>query len=788
MNRSLIGNALIGIGALCLGLLAAWNLLPSPLELVYHMLSSSPKTKDATNVYLLQQIQTWLPWTGLYLLCVGAWMRRLSSPTSRQQGVRPRLPSAWNIFLISFLTLYYEVLLIRWLGSEIRFMVYFKNLTLICCFLGLGAGMMLQRKEDSLFPYFPLVLTLTVLLTASPLGRLMGRLSIPWSESLHFWHSSIGLPHGWLFFAIIVALIVLQVAIFIPLGQATALWMKELPPLRAYTVNILGALAGLWTFSWFSHLGLPSYSWFIFGSSVLLVLITFLYSRAWTVMVVVLCLGSSVAVYMADKGALWSPYYKIELSPVYLDAPCAEDLPLDSPRKSGKVPFGLALVYNGIYFVNAVNGDPAFLSRYPQYAPCAEHYLWYSQTAFQHVSPKGARVLVLASGAGNDVAAALRYGAARVDAVDIDPVPLDIGAAQHPERPYASPKVRVFVADARTWLQNARERYDYILFASLDSQALLSGMSNVRLDNYVYTRECIAAAKEVLSPTGVLAVVFWGGKPLNLKILSILRDNFHDDPILEDGLLSATGPGITRYLSKQPPSATVWKPGDRIPLDPTLIPHDDWPFVYAKKRAIPPVFFAMGGLLLAITLWFTHRARVGLGGMRFDFLFLGAGFLLLEAKAVTSFALMYGSTWFVNTIVFSVVLIVILLGNWTIERFPRVQPSLFYAGVLLSLVLNYWISSGVFLSWPFIPRTIFSSLLWGSPFYFAACIFARAFHGIQPKDVGKALGSNLIGSMAGGMVENSSLIFGFAVLNLLAAGFYSLAWIASKLARLVKVS
>ena len=42
--------------------------------------------------------------------------------------------------LISFLSLFLEILLIRWCGAEIRILAYLKNLTLLGCFLGLGLG------------------------------------------------------------------------------------------------------------------------------------------------------------------------------------------------------------------------------------------------------------------------------------------------------------------------------------------------------------------------------------------------------------------------------------------------------------------------------------------------------------------------------------------------------------------------------------------------------------------------------------------------------------------------
>src|SRR5262249_51877752 len=51
-----------------------------------------------------------------------------------------------KLLLASFLSLYLELLLIRWIPSTIHFVAFFNNLVLIASFLGLGIGMV--RKGD----------------------------------------------------------------------------------------------------------------------------------------------------------------------------------------------------------------------------------------------------------------------------------------------------------------------------------------------------------------------------------------------------------------------------------------------------------------------------------------------------------------------------------------------------------------------------------------------------------------------------------------------------------------
>src|ERR1700719_3465853 len=49
------------------------------------------------------------------------------------------------LFLASFVTLYFELVVIRYLSTEIRIFAYLKNLTLIASFFGIGLGMILGQ-------------------------------------------------------------------------------------------------------------------------------------------------------------------------------------------------------------------------------------------------------------------------------------------------------------------------------------------------------------------------------------------------------------------------------------------------------------------------------------------------------------------------------------------------------------------------------------------------------------------------------------------------------------------
>ena len=117
---------------------------------------------------------------------------------------------------------------------------------------------------------------------------------------------------------------------------------------------------------------------------------------------------------------------------------------------------------------------------------------------FSFTSPSP-RVLIVGSGTGNDVAAAVRHQSASVDAVEIDPGILALGKT-HPTSLQRTPSFRPRdrcprLHEAGPWDQRL------ILFGLLDSHTL-ADYSNMRIDNFVYTKESFQEAKALLAPDG----------------------------------------------------------------------------------------------------------------------------------------------------------------------------------------------------------------------------------------------------------------------------------------------
>ena len=82
-----------------------------------------------------------------------------------------------------------------------------------------------------------------------------------------------------------------------------------------------------------------------------------------------------------------------------------------------------------------------------------------------------------------------------------------------------------------------------------------------------------------------------------------------------------------------------------------------------------------------------ERAGDGTGAL-VQMFFLGAGFMLVETKAVVHMALLFGGTWIVNSVVIFAVLVMIVLANWFVAVAKPSRLAPYYAGLLISLAVS----------------------------------------------------------------------------------------------------
>jgi hypothetical protein len=152
--------------------------------------------------------------------------------------------------------------------------------------------------------------------------------------------------------------------------------------------------------------------------------------------------------------------------------------------------------------------------------------------------------------------------------------------------------------------------------------------------------------------------------------------------------------------------------------------------------------------------------------------------MLLETKSIVQFALLFGTTWFVNALVVAGVLVAVFAAVEVSRRITIRRPIPLYAALLVALLIAWLVPLNSLLSWAVIPRFIVAVLLAFTPIFIANVVFAQRFRDTGDSTV--AFGANLLGAMVGGILEYSSMIFGYRWLLILVAVLYGLAFLIGR--------
>jgi spermidine synthase len=688
-----------------------------------------------------------------------------------QTDEAPERGSRAALFALGFVTLFLELVLIRYLAGSIWNLGYFPNLVLLAVFLGMGLGFLLHDG-------IPARRSPALLLAAMPaLAGLVALVALarPVVPGFSKWMGSIGgeifftaAPTAatesstWLFALWFGAV----VGLFLLIAQRAAKLFRQHAPLTAYTLDIAGSCAGILAFMGVSFARLPAWSWFPLLVPAVVVAAG---PRRWRASATVagLCLAAAAflarsqdVTLMSDpairpQSVAWSPYQKVE----YADAPG----------------LGQRIFVNGVSH-QVISGSAALADSF-----YAVPHLRRSAAG----APPYGRVLVIGAGAGNDVAAALAHGAREVDAVEIDPVIAGLGRAFHPAKPYSDPRVRLIVDDARAFMTRARPGYDLIVFALTDSLVKVSAQSQLRLENFLFTRESVARAWSLLAPDGdLLFYNFYRAPWLIGKLTATLREATGRVPL---EIYARRDFHMLRVGRSEPPAT------EELPaLARASVPTDDWPFPYLRSRRVPRLYvhaaLALAGLLvlLALLTWGRTRRRARRSGdlaVSLAFLAMGLAFLLLESKSVVQFSLLFGTTWLNSSLVFLGVLVSVLAANWTatLWRGRRALAWIFPFLIGSCLVpLAFPLSRLLAVESPEL-RFAAAVILTFSPIFLANLTFSVAFREqAAPEHV---FGWNLLGATLGGVSEYASLAVGYNALALVVAAAYVCAFACLWLSR-----
>lgn len=668
------------------------------------------------------------------------------------------------------LSLLLELAVIRWQAGIFPLFAFYKNLSLLACFLGLGLGYALAQRE--LVPLgfvggllFGKVGVLLVTRHALDDVRRASLAGLPVTEQLAMgMRTSQTLAEFGAVYWFLAAVFLLTALLFLPLGQLCGRLMDRAAPLRGYGGNLVGSLLGVALMFAASALYLPPLAWFLLALGGLLV---FQLRMRAVLPGMVGLMGVLLALaWPVDFGweQIHSPYQLLERGP-------------------GE--HGLSMVRAaGQYYQRIHNLAPAFQTDEGQRLTAAYYELPYRAT------PRPPRtVAVVGAGTGNDVAAALRRGVRRVDAVEIDPAIIRIGRLFHPERPYQHPNVRVIVDDARSFLRGTSELYDLIVYGLIDSHALLSHASNVRLDSFVYTVEALREARARLRPGGALALSFSVIAPeLGRKLFVMLERAFDGKPpVCIQGRYSYDGSVI--FLQSEgggrlPPDEVLAEGGfrdvtsrfsdERIAVDAST---DEWPFFYMPRRVYPVSYLGMVLLVLGLSVVLVlalTRERPRVADLPFSF--MGAGFLLVQTKGITELSLAFGGTWVVVGVVIASMLLFAIAANAWVRRAGSVHSQGALVLVLVSLGVGLWFARAGILpgGWP---GRLASAALVTCPVLFSGVVFSALLR--TTEHLSRALAANLLGALCGGLLEYNSMYFGFHSLYVLAMAIFGLALLTS---------
>jgi spermidine synthase len=544
---------------------------------------------------------------------------------------------------------------------------------------------------------------------------------------------------------LIVLLTTVTMGLFaLPLGPL----LRALPPLRAYAFDIGGALLGIGMFAALSLASTPPTWWVavlavLFGAAA----IARRGGRRDAIGLGALILVVGLGAADLEAGDRWSPYYRISIY---------------------REPSGLeAISVNGIGHQSLATSD-APLPFYHQV------YAWLPGRTFENA-------LVIGAGAGNDTAVALAHGVRHVDAVEIDPEIQRIGVERHPDRPYDDPRVTRIVADGRAHLRGTTSTYDLIVFAQTDSLTLVTNTANLRLESFLFTDEAFRDAHARLRPGGVIVLYnHYREEWLVMRYAAMVERVFGMAPHVRTYPEVRGGTGLAVIAAGRdglPPAADLERWSTADPPAPVT---DDRPFPYLRAPGIPPGYALPLFVLVAaaVVLVLCATRSVGTSGMDAHFFLLGAAFLLLETRSLATFSLLFGTTWYVNALVFAAILGSVLVATIASMRLPPLSARAPYVTLFGALGVAYFVDPSALLFEPAWLRYTVASVIAFAPIAAANLVFARSFRDAARADV--ALGWNLIGAVCGGVLEYAALVVGYRQLLLVVAALYLAAELAAR--------
>ena len=727
-----------------------------------------------------------------------------------------------DLFAISLLVLFLELACIRWFPAHVLFLTFFTNTVLLAGFLGMSVGCLVTRHRRNYLAWTPLLLVLALgSAHLVEIERLRTRSIIDVgnqaSPQLVFFGveyqagdpSSFVIPIEVLCGVFFFVIALVHVGPGQKLGRALGGFTNRV---EAYTLNILGSIGGVVLFAACSRAQLSPVWWF----GIVLAALAYFLLPARPIRALMFGAAASVVLLMVLPATaameFWSPYYRIDYAPesklitvnlighqqmVSRDMPFpAYALPYLLNRDAGRPPIARVLIIGagsgndvsralewGATHVDAVEIDPVIYRLGRSYHPDRPYH--------------DPRVTVYLDDGRNFLRSSRKKYDLIVYAL-VDSLVLHSSYSNIRLESYLFTKEAF--ADVRDHLKPDGLFVMYNYFR----HGWVVGRLQKTLEETFGPNNPLALslpARPTIAPDQVLFdefTVFMAGATDPIRAAFArqpeywLRENAAPNPGTPNGFeMPAPAERASWRLAGKGHRQSGW-----LPFSPTVVvppaeqqrlATDDWPFLYLRTPGIPALSLRgmaiMGSIAAALIVPVVWRRRPRGSeagepaarqhwGFALQMFFLGAGFMLIETKAVVHMALLFGSTWTVNSIVFFAVLVTILIANVFVlaTRPARVWP--YYVGLLTTLAASALVPMDVFLGRPWPVQVIGSCVLAFAPIVFAGVVFALRFGRAAEPDW--AFGANVAGATVGGLAEYSSMVLGFQHLVLVALAFYAL--------------
>jgi len=518
-------------------------------------------------------------------------------------------------------------------------------------------------------------------------------------------------------------LFLVTMAIFIPLGQYLGdIFNNSKQTILSYSLNVVASLIGMWTFNLLSFVNFSPFIGIIFVQILILSLIS---SKEKLKCLSILILTAFLILFNQfndEKQNIWSPYQKLTLVAL---------------EKNDFMPDGYLLQVNNVGYMGLLDLSEEYKKELTenlksQKLPENFDILFENQYDLPYIiRPESKDVLIIGAGGGNDVAGAVRANMYSVDAVEIDPKIIDIGRQYHPENPYSQPNVRIINDDGRSFMKTTKNKYDIVIMGLADSHTLTSSLTNLQLDNYLYTKESMEDIKKILKDDGLLYITFDVRRPwIGARIQNTMNSVFGLKPYIfsmqkDPTIFGWGGVVFVNRLISEDKNLTKFTQERKIEYDlKAKILSDDWPYLYLDKPRIPIIHLSIF-FILFLTYIFINKSLSRKGHLRLDSFFLGAGFLLYEFQNISKSSLLYGNTWVTNLYTISAILLLILLANLISWKFS-IPLKWSYIGLITSFLLQLFIPLAALNLLPFVSKVVIGSLLLNLPLFFSGMTLLAA--------------------------------------------------------------